>query len=304
MPDDELTRGLFSTPKSIQGKFLWDEAGSLLFERVCAAPGYYPSGREFALLSRAADAVAQTAGAGATLVEFGCAGSDKASLLLDAMRAPACYVGIDISGAAAAAVTRAVAQRHAPIATVTLCADYSQPITLPRPPGEGRTIGFFPGIAVGNFDPDDAGRFLSRARDTLGPQSLLLVAIDSTVDPDLLRAAYSDDAGRMAAFHLNVLRRLQRETGLDLPPDAFRHEICISHQPTRVEAHLVAQRDLSQRLDDGRTVSLARGDSILTDISHKHEPDDFHRLAARSGWTARTGWSDDRTRISLQLLTS
>jgi uncharacterized SAM-dependent methyltransferase len=55
-------------------------------------------------------------------------------------------------------------------------------------------MGFFPGSTIGNFGPDDATAFLSRAKHALGAAASLLVGIDLVKAPETLIAAYDDAA--------------------------------------------------------------------------------------------------------------
>ena len=79
---DDVLDGLSRTPRSLPGKYLWDENGSLVFDRICESRGYYLTRRETALLSAAAREVGQAVGAGASLVEFGSGASVKSRILL------------------------------------------------------------------------------------------------------------------------------------------------------------------------------------------------------------------------------
>lgn len=300
---DDVLAGLSKAQKSIPGKYLWDEAGSLLFDRICDDPDYYPTGRETIILRRVADMVAGLVGPGASLVEFGSGASHKVRVLLDALPRARRYVAIDISSELLADAAARIALDYPAVEVVPVCADYSKPLSLPMPRTDaaqeaGATLGFFPGTAIGNFTPEGVVAFLSRARATLGP-SWFLVGADPNREPASLARAYGN--AQMASFHTNILDRIRRELGGDLSRDNFRHEARILADPPRVEAHLVAQRAAEYRID-GHVVSFARGESIHTDVSHKHEPDIFQALATRAGWQPVQYWLDEEGRYSLHLL--
>ena len=55
-----LTDGLRQRPRVISPKWFYDEAGSVLFERICELPEYYPTRVEFELLQRHEDAARVT----------------------------------------------------------------------------------------------------------------------------------------------------------------------------------------------------------------------------------------------------
>lgn len=292
--------GLTAEPKTLPGKYLWDETGSDLFDQICHSADYYPTTQEMALLPQAAADVARAVAPGATVVEFGSGASRKIRTLLDALPSPAAYVAIDISGEYLEAAIRRLAADYPAISMVPVCADYSKPVQLPVAAGAGGILGFYPGTSIGNFDPREAGLFLERARATLGP-SLFLVGADGTTDPDRLRRAYGEADGLMAAFHRNILTRLNDELGADFDRDNFRHTVRLLPEPFRVEAHLVAIRPATYRLGD-RTIAFAAAESIRTDTSHKYTADAFRAVAAAGGWRPRAVWQGEGGSFNLHLL--
>ncbi|SFL32409.1 L-histidine N(alpha)-methyltransferase [Methylobacterium pseudosasicola] len=294
--------GLTAEAKTLPGKYLWDETGSDLFDQICHNPDYYPTRQEMALLPRVAAELAARVRPGVTVVEFGSGASRKIRTLLDALPEPAAYVAIDISGAYLEDAIRRLAPDYPDIAMVPVCADYTKPVQLPVAAGPGGILGFYPGTSIGNFAPPEAALFLERVRATLGP-SLFLVGADATVEPERLQRAYGGADGLMAAFHRNILVRLNRELGADFDIDNFRHVIELYPDPQRVEAHLVALRPATYRLGD-QAIAFAAGERIRTDTSHKYAPSVFQSLASQSGWRPRTLWQAEEGDFNLHLLES
>lgn len=292
--------GLSGRPKTLPGKYLWDDAGSDLFDRICAHPDYYPTRREMALLPGVAAEVAGLVGPGAGIVEFGAGASRKIRTLLDALAAPESYIALDIAGDYLDAAIRRLAPDYPGVAMRAVQADYSRPVRLPEGAAGTNVLGFFPGTSIGNFAPEEAAGFLARARATLGA-SRFLVGADPTRDAKRLLRAYGGSGGLMAALHLNLLARMNREFGADFDAENFRHEARLAADPFRVEAHLVARAAATYRLG-GQAVAFAAGESIRTDTSHKYAPDAFRALAARAGWTAERLWLDPEHSFSLHLL--
>lgn len=292
--------GLAGQRKTLPGKYLWDEIGSDLFDRICAHPDYYPTKHEMALLPEVAADLSGIVGSGVGVVEFGAGASRKIRVLLDALDRPQAYVALDISTEYLAAAIRRLAPDYPAVAMTPVGADYSQPIRLPEGVAGDPVLGFFAGTSIGNFSPDDAGAFLARARDTLGG-SRFLVGADPTRDPARLKRAYGGCDGLMPALHLNLLARMNRELGADFEGGNFRHEARVLDDPFRVEAHLVALRPAIYRLD-GREIRFEPGESIRTDTSHKYDPAAFRTLAGRSGWTPERIWCDQAGAFSLHLL--
>lgn len=292
--------GLSHGSKTLPGKYLWDEIGSDVFDRICAHPDYYPTEREMTLFPVACAELAGMVGQDASVVEFGAGASRKIRILLDALDAPQAYIALDICGSYLDAALGRLAPDYPAVTMTPVSADYSKPIRLPAGLVGDNVIGFFAGTSIGNFSPDEAGAFLRRARDTLGT-SRLLVGADPTRDPDRLRRAYGACGGLMPALHLNVLTRLNCELGSDFDLANFVHEARVVEDPFRVEAHLVVREAATYRLG-GRNIFFQAGESIRTDTSHKYAPDAFQALARSSGWTPERLWLDPQGGFSLHLL--
>src|SRR5437016_3858335 len=95
---DDVLRGLRAPQKQLPCKYFYDAAGSELFERITELEEYYPTRTERAILGRHAAEMADLLGSRCLLVEYGSGSSSKTRLLLDALRDPAGYVPIDVSG--------------------------------------------------------------------------------------------------------------------------------------------------------------------------------------------------------------
>jgi dimethylhistidine N-methyltransferase len=298
----EAIAGLTGRPKTLPGKFLWDEAGSVLFDRICDSADYYPTRAETALLPAVSRAVAGLVGPGITVVEFGSGASRKIRTLLDALDAPARYVAVDISREYLEAAVRRLARDYPGVEMIPVCADYSRPLTLPVDLSKDEVLGFFPGTSIGNFPPHETVGFLQRVRAALGP-SRLLVGVDPTQDEARLARAYGGCDGLMSALHRNVLARMNRELGTAINLENFRHVVRILPDPFRVEAHLVAIRAARYSLG-GHVLDFEAGESIRTDHSHKHAPASLRALAEQAGWQPEHVWLDPAGSYSLHLLRS
>src|SRR5690606_1097604 len=143
------------------------------------------------------------------LVEPGSGSLQKVRFLLDHLNDPVEFVPIDISREQLAEGARVLAQDFPELAVRPICADYSQAFELPEPgPAVRRTVMFFPGSTIGNFEPQEARLFLQRWRDLTGPDGRILVGVDLKKDLDVLLPAYDDPTGVTAAFNKNLLARI------------------------------------------------------------------------------------------------
>lgn len=93
----EVIAGLGSKPKTISSKWLWDERGSRLYERICDTPEYYVARAERDLLERHAREIADAIGPRAVLVELGPGNADRTRVLLDWLEEPERYVPVELT---------------------------------------------------------------------------------------------------------------------------------------------------------------------------------------------------------------
>ena len=107
--------------------------------------------------------------------------------------------------------------------------------------------------------------------ETLGVGAMLLVGIDRLKEEETLIRAYDDRQGVTAAFNLNLLHRINRELDSDIPVGAFRHVARWNAWEARIEMHLEATRNVAFTID-GRRFTMAAGETIHTENSHKYGP--------------------------------
>ena len=286
----DVHAGLSQQQKAIPARWFYDATGSALFEDITALPEYYPTRSETDLLTRHAADIAAAIGPGRAVVELGSGSSAKTPLLLGAI-APAAYVPVDISGDFLRDSSAVLAARFPGLPIYPVEADFTQRVDLPREIGPLPKLGFFPGSTIGNMVARTAVDLLRHWRATLGDGSLLLIGIDRIKDVAILERAYDDPAGVTAAFNLNLLERINRELGGDLPVEDFVHRAVWNDIYARIEMHLVAACDMAFTID-GHRYTMAAGETIHSENSHKYGPRDANLLLRAGGWTPIATWDD------------
>jgi L-histidine N-alpha-methyltransferase len=304
-PDDvvgDALAGLAATPKRLPSKYFYDARGSQLFERITRQPEYYVTRVELELLEQRLPEIAQVIGADVHVVEYGSGSGRKTRLLLDALTRPVAYTPVEISRTTVIESTARLAEEFPRIEMLPVCADFTRPVPLPEPLHDAqRTLVFFPGSTLGNFDDAGAVELLAAMRETMGPHGQALVGIDLDKDPTLIEAAYNDAAGVTAEFTLNLLTRLNREIDSDFDLDAFRHRAVYARDRGRIETDLVSLRAQTVHVA-GRTFAFDEGEAMRVEISCKYDDARFADLAARAGLRVVDGWNDARNWFGLRLL--
>lgn len=299
---EEVMAGLTRQPKALSPKFFYDRRGSELFEQICQQPEYYPTRTEEQILTHSADEITRLAGPESLLLELGSGASRKIRLLLDALN-PSGYLGVDISRDFLLDSTRRLAADYPWLEVHAVWADFSRRMEMPEGIGGRRTVAFFPGSSIGNFEPPEAETFLAGLRQMLPADSGLLIGVDLIKDKAVLEAAYNDAAGFTSEFNLNLLRRLQVELGAELELDNFRHLAFYNDAAERIEMHLVSQ--CQQRIVVGdRAFEFAPGERLHTENSCKYSIEGFQALAKRAGYTPKAVWTDPQNRFSVHYLST
>jgi dimethylhistidine N-methyltransferase len=299
----ELLAGLRARPKHVPSRFLYDAAGSVLFDRICELPEYYPTRTETAILRENLGAIVASIGERALLVEPGSGSSTKTRLLLEALPAPAAYVPVDISREHLSCAAAQLAVEHPGLEILPVYADFTRtfPLPLPRRRAPARIVFFFPGSTIGNFERDAAVRLLGQLREAAGRRGGLLVGVDLVKAPEVIERAYDDAAGVTAAFNLNLLAHLNRRFGADFDLAAFRHRAAWDPRHERIEMQLVSVRAQAVRFA-GTTLRFEAGEPLRTEYCHKYRIADFGVLARSAGWSSVDVWTDAARLFSVHYL--
>ncbi|MEP0391593.1 MAG: L-histidine N(alpha)-methyltransferase [Erythrobacter sp.] len=296
---EDVLRGLNQEQKAIPARWLYDDAGSQLFEDITQLPEYYPTRAETEILKEQSSSFAEMIAPGCAVVEFGSGSSVKTPLLLSAID-PAAYVPLDISGDFLRASAKELAAKFPSLPIHPVEADFMRQVELPTGVESVPKLGFFPGSTIGNMIARTAVDLLRSMRETLGEGAKLLIGMDLIKDAEILEAAYDDAAGVTAQFNYNLIRRINRELDADIDLDALKHEARWNDEYARVEMHLVAQRDFKFTVA-GRQFALAKGESLHTENSHKFNRRTSSMMLLAGGWEPQARWLDSKERFSLIL---
>ncbi len=295
----DVLAGLSQAQKAVPARWLYDDAGSQLFEDITQVEEYYPTRAETEILETYGAEFATAIGPGRAVVEFGPGSSVKTPLLLRALD-PAAYVPLDISGDFLRAAAEDLASKFPGLPVHPVEADFMRQVDLPSEIAGQPKLGFFPGSTIGNMVPRTAVDLLRTMRATLGGGAMLLIGMDLIKDRAMLEAAYDDPQGVTAQFNCNLMHRINRELDGTIPVEAFHHEPRWNDDFARIEMHLAAERDMNFEIS-GRAFAMRAGETIHTENSHKFSRRSGNMLLLAGQWAPVRRWTDERERFSVVL---
>jgi L-histidine N-alpha-methyltransferase len=293
----DVSAGLSKPQKELPAKYLYDEVGSALFEAITVLPEYELTRAEERLLGQHASEIARWLPSRVAVAELGSGSGRKTRPVLEAiasLRDSVEYCAIDVSRAALDSCCRQL-NGLSGIEVRGLECPYLEGLAeiCSRRHGDECLLVLFLGSSIGNFERDQAARFLSAVRKRLRAGDALLLGADLVKPANKLLAAYDDAAGVTAAFNLNLLARINRELNADFNLRNFRHAARWRGHDRRIEMHLCSTvRQVVDIPGAGCRARFDTGETIWTESSHKFEPDELHQLAGQTGFISIARWMD------------
>jgi len=125
---------VFPNPKkNLPCKYMYDEEGARLFDRICESNEYYLTRTELSIMKDHAGEMAAIMGSQCLLIEYGSGAGVKTRILLDHLDNPAGYVPVDISGEYLQRSNSDLKSIYPDLDILCVCSDFTSDFELPRP---------------------------------------------------------------------------------------------------------------------------------------------------------------------------
>lgn len=298
-----IYRGLTRVQKQISSRFFYDDIGSELFERITGLPEYYPTRTEKALLQ---ENVVNIVGdfERMDIIELGSGDCSKISIIMDSIPEEKIsyieYFPVDVSEAAVLKSADTLTRKYPGIKVSGLLADFIK--HLDALPGNSPRLVCFFGSTMGNLTRKQANEFVINLKSLMRPGDRLLLGLDMVKAPGILHKAYNDTQGLTAQFNKNILNVINDIAESDFNTSDFEHLAFYNDKEARIEMHLKALNNVrvSSRYFP-EYVSLAKGETIHTENSHKFEPKHITQLGIISGLNLIKTLTDSNQYFSLNI---
>jgi len=275
MGQEVVTKSILSdlkeSPKRISSMFLYNEAGSQLFEDITDLPEYYPAKTEIGILKKCANEIVSEFN-DIDLVEIGSGDCSKISILLDAVTDTDLetirYIPVDVSIDAIRKSADLLIQKYDGLAVHGIVADFMSQLDK-IPDGRSRFFCFLGGT-IGNFTPDDRLEFFRAVAKQMDEDDTLLVGADMQKPVDIIEKAYNDPRGVTAEFNINILNTVNDIVGSNIEPEQFEHIAFFNRDESRIEMHLKALNNMEiVAPSEEKPIAIKAGECIHTENSYK-----------------------------------
>lgn len=299
----ELRELLTREQPELPFRFFYDDAGMQLFGRITELPEYYQTRAETGILKQCGPEIMRVTGA-RSICELGAGEAVKIRLLIG----PGVKGGdlrsvslVDVNREAVDSSCALLAADYPDVAFTGHVADLTSDLSC-LGQEQGQLVAYLGG-SFGNFGPGARELFLGQLARAMGSGNLLLMGVDMVKNAERLEAAYDDAQGVTAAFNLNALRHLNRETGSDFVVENFEHVAHYDEVNQWVELSLRAIEACEVRVPSvGVELSFRAGDRIRTELSCKYTPETLGALAVEAGFEVVDWFTDDEKLFGLVLL--
>ncbi|MEL7155888.1 MAG: L-histidine N(alpha)-methyltransferase [Actinomycetota bacterium] len=299
---EDIRRAFANQPIVLPPKWLYDDAGSDLFDQITRLDVYYPTEAERSVLAARADEIAAVTGAD-TLVELGSGTSDKTRTLLDGFRRSGQlrrFVPLDVSEQTLVNAANMLAERYPGLEVHALVGDFTRHLTH-LPAGDTRMVAFL-GSTLGNFYVEERRAFLGALADHLDPGEWLLLGVDLVKPLERILGAYDDAEGITDAFIKNVLLVMNRSLEADFDVEAFDYVPLWDAAEERIDMRL--RSTMPQDVHIGELdldVRLGEGEELRVEISTKFRRERLVADLDDAGFELARFWTDDNDDFGLAL---
>ena len=297
----DVRKGLWSVPKYLPSKYLYDAKGDELFQRIMELDTYYPARAEGRILKERSDELVEglrpEEGLSLNLIELGAGDASKTCYLLRGLFQQLGerfrYIPNDISPNVLEELGEYLTQDMPELKIEPWAGDYFQLLNGLKGKVQAPRALLFLGGNIGNYEEGDAQALLHAFADALDQGDRLLIGFDLKKDPRKIHRAYDDDEGVTKKFNLNLLERMNRELGAAFDPDRFLHYPIYDPMDGEARSYLLSDRDQEIPIEAiGEKVHFEAWEPIFMERSRKYSLEGVDELAYRSGFKVEARYPD------------
>lgn len=295
----DVANGLSTKPKYLPTRYIYDDEGSRLFERIMQQDEYYLTNAEIDLLEQhKADYCELLQPQPVDVVELGAGNGEKTSILLEYFLNAGCrfnFRPVDISGKAIDRLTQLMGNKLPSLTCHGMVADYFDGLDWLNTYNDHKRLVLFLGSNIGNFEPQQRHEFLQALKNSLNSGDQVAIGFDFKKETSFLNNAYNDANGVTEAFNKNILKRVNTELGGEFDLDLFKFYAAYNPFQGAVQSTLMAKKAQNVKVGAlGQSFTFDEWEPVHTESSYKFSESEIKELADENGFHQVALWKDSR----------
>lgn len=295
---EDTYKGLTSYPKYLLSKYIYDEKGDKLFQKIMEMPEYYLTACEFDILKLNASAIAESFSSenGFDLIELGAGDGKKTKVLLQELVRKGSvfeYLPVDISQHALDELELSLKKEIPQVSVRVQQGTYFKTLEKLSEYNSRKKVILVLGSNIGNLLHEKAVEFLANIGEGMSKDDMLFMGFDQKKNPQTILDAYNDPAGITEEFNKNLLVRINSELGGEFVPEKFLHWETYDPETGTARSFLVSKTPQKVKIEKlGLEVNFDAWESIHTEISQKYDDSVVNWLADEAGLVVEQSFSD------------
>ncbi len=297
---DDVIKGLTSYPKHLPSKYIYDEKGDKLFQRIMDMPEYYLTNCEFAILDIHKKELSELFAKDGhfDLIELGAGDGKKTKILLKELVENSkqfTYLPIDISINSLTNLKASLAEEIPEVDIQIMQGTYFEVLHHIATLRDRKKVILLLGSNIGNLLHPKAIDFLKTIRNNMEKEDMLFIGFDQKKNPQTILDAYNDPSGITAAFNKNLLHRINSTFNANFDADNFLHWETYNPETGTAMSYLVSKMEQTVDIKDfGIQVDFNQWETIHVEISQKYDDKIVQWLAEQSGLCAVNSFADTK----------
>ena len=297
----DVLMGLTARNKFLQSKYFYDNAGSLLFQKIMALPEYYLTKSEEEIFSKQREKIFSVFSYNAesiNLIELGAGDGSKTKILLQYFASKNYthkYTAIDISKKALLILGNILKSILPDLSIKLIHEEYFKGLLHEGTIANEKRVLLFLGSNIGNFLLKDSIEFLQNVRGKLNVGDQIMIGFDLKKSSNVVLDAYNDTEGITSAFNLNLLTRINRELNANFNLDNFSHKPSYNSNTGEAKSFIeskISQTVFIENLDI--EIQFLKDELIHTEISRKYDLNEISIMAKQSGFRVIDNLLDEK----------
>jgi L-histidine N-alpha-methyltransferase len=296
----DVANGLSTNPKYLPTRYIYDDEGSRLFERIMQQEEYYLTNAEIDLLEQhKANYCELLQPQPVDVVELGAGNGEKTSILLEYFVNTGCrfnFRPLDISKQAIDRLTQLMGEKLPSLTCQGMVADYFEGLDWLNTYNDNKRLVLFLGSNIGNFEPQQRQDFLQALKGSLNRGDQVAIGFDFKKETSYINKAYNDANGVTEAFNKNILKRVNAELGGDFDPQQFKFYAAYNPFQGAVQSTLMAKKAQQVKIEAlDQSFRFDEWEPVHTESSYKFSENEIKHLADENGFYQEALWKDSRS---------